>query len=57
MSNMESGVDTRITKRRRPNETATCAKTGRVPFGDQHEKFLPRPTLTYHYNMQMNQVN
>ena len=57
MSNMDSGVDTIITKRRCPNETATCAKTGRVPFGDQAEKTLPRPTLTYHYNTEMNQVD
>ena len=57
MSNMDSGVDTTITKRRRPNETATCAKTGCVPFGDQTEKTLPRPTLTYHYNMDMNQID
>ena len=57
MSNMDSGVDTIITKRRRPNETATCAKTGRVPFGDQAEKALPRPALTYDYNMKMNQVD
>ena len=54
---MDSGVDTTVTKRRRPNETATCATTGYVPFENQSEKYLPRPTLTYHYNMDMNQVD
>ena len=57
MSNMDSGVNTVMTKRRRPNETATCAKTARKPFGDQAEKILPRPALTYHYNMEMNQID
>ena len=57
MSNMDSGVDITITKRRHPNETATCAKTGRVPFGNQAEKPLPRPTLAYRYNMEMNQID
>ena len=57
MSNMDSGIDTVVTKRRRPNETATCAKTARVPFGDQPVKDLPRPTLTYFYNIEMNQVD
>ena len=57
MSNMDSGVNTIITKRRRPNETATCAKTGRVPFGNQAKKTLPRPALTYHYNIRMNQID
>ena len=51
------GVDTAYTKRRRPNETATCAKTARQPFGDQPEKILPRPALTYFYNIEMNQVD
>ena len=54
MNNMDCGVDTTMTVRHRPNETATCAKTGRVPFGDLPEKVLPRPTLTYYYNMLMN---
>ena len=57
MSNMDCGVDTTMTKRHHPNETATCAKTGRIPFKDQPEKVLPRPTLTYYYNMLMNQVD
>ena len=57
MSNMDCGVDTVYTKRRRPNETATCAKTARQPFGDQPEKVLPRPALTYFYNIEMNQVD
>ena len=57
MSNMDSGVDTVITKRRRPNEIATCAKTARIPFGDMPEKDLPCPVLTYLYNMEMNQVD
>ena len=34
MSNMDCGVDTVYTKRRRPNETATCAKTACQLFGD-----------------------
>ena len=57
MSNMDCGVDTVITKRRRPNETATCAKTARKAFGDLPVKELPRPALTYHYNIDMNGVN
>ena len=57
MSNMDSGVDTTITKRRRLNETSTCAKINRVLFRDQSEKSLPQPTLTYHYNMDINQVD
>ena len=57
MSNMDCGIDTVYTKRRRPNETATYAKTARQPFGDQPEKVLPRPALTYFYNIEMNQVD
>ena len=57
MSNMDSGVDTTVTKRRHPNKTSTCTKTGRVPFGNQPKKSLPQPTLTYHYNMDINQIN
>ena len=57
MSNMDYGVDTVYTKRRRPNETATCAKTARQPFRDQPEKVLPRPALIYFYNIKMNQVD
>ena len=54
---MDSGVESTVTKRRRPNETATCAKTARAPFGNQAEKYLPRPTLTFWYNLEMNQVD
>ena len=57
MSNVDSGINTVITKRRRPNKTAICAKTARVPFRNQPIKDLLRPTLTYLYNMEMNQVN
>ena len=57
MSNMDSGVDTITTKRRRLNETATCAITGHVPFGNQAKKNLPRSSLTYYYNMDMNCVD
>ena len=59
MSNMDSVDDdnTVITKRRRPNETATCAKTARKPFEDLPEKDLPRPALTYLYNIEMNGVD
>ena len=54
---MDCGVDTVITKRRRPNETAIYAKTVRQPFGEEAEKDLPRPALTYLYNTEMNQVD
>ena len=57
MSNMDCGVDTVITKRRRPNKTTTCAKTARRAFGDLSIKELPQPTLTYHYNIDMNGVD
>ena len=57
ISNMDSGVEATTTKRRRPNETATCAKTARVPFGGQAVKELPRPTLTSLYNIKMNQMD
>ena len=56
MSNVDDGIEETITKRRRPKETATCAKTGRIPFGDDPVKELPRPTLTWLYNMLINQV-
>ena len=57
ISNIDCGVDTIITKRRRPNETAVCAKTARRAFGDLPVKELPRPALTYHYNIDMNAVD
>ena len=57
MSNMDPVDGTVTTKRRRPNETATCAKTARKPFGDLPEKDLPRPALTYLYNIEMNAVD
>ena len=56
MSNVNDGIEETVTKYRRPKQTATCAKTGRILFGDQHVKELPRPTLTWLYNMLMNQV-
>ena len=57
MSNVDDGIKETTTKRRRPKETSTCAKTGRQPFGDQPTKDLSRPTLTWLYNIQMNSVN
>ena len=57
MSNMDSGVKTVIIKRRRPNETAIYAKIAYMPFRDLPVKNFPCPTLTYFYNMEMNQVN
>ena len=57
MSNMDSCIETVVTKRRRPNETTTCAKTARIPFGNLPVKDLPHPVLTYLYNMEMNQVD
>ena len=57
MSNMDCGVDTVITGRKRPNETTTCAKTALVPFSNQAKADLPCPTLTYLYNTEMNQVD
>ena len=57
MSNMDPVNDTVITKRRRPNETTICAKTARKPFKDLPEKDLPRPALTYLYNIEMNTVD
>ena len=57
MSNVVDGEEEVITKRRRPKETAVCAKTGRQPFRNQTVKELPRPKLTWLYNMLMNQVN
>ena len=57
MSNMDCGVNTIITKRRRPNKTTIYAKIARRAFKDLPVKNLPRPALTYHYNMDINQVN
>ena len=57
MSTMDCGVDTMITKRRRPNKTATCAKTARRAFSYLPIKELPRPALTYHYNMDISAIN
>ena len=57
MSTVDDGVETVIIRRRRPNETATCAKTACKPFGEQAEKQLPCPTLTWLYNTEMNQVD
>ena len=54
---MDSGIDITITKRRCLNETSTCAKINRIPFRDQSKKSLPWSTLTYHYNMDMNQID
>ena len=34
MSNIDCGVDIVMTKRRRPNKTATCAKTAHKSFRD-----------------------
>ena len=45
------------TMRRRPNKTASCAKTARVAFGELAQKLLPRPTMTYLYNYLMNMVD
>ena len=59
MSNMDSVDDdnTVITKRRRPNEIITCAKTARKPFEDLSEKDLHHLALTYLYNIEMNGVD
>ena len=57
MSNMDCGVDTIITKRRRPNKTATYAKIARRAFDDLSVKELPRPALTFHYNIDINRVD
>ena len=57
MSNVDDGIETTITRRRRPKETAACAKTGRRPFGNETQKDLSWPTLTWLYNMLMNQVD
>ena len=54
MLTMDCGVDTIITKRRRPNKTTTCAKIARRAFRDLPVNDLPRPALTYYYNMDIN---
>ena len=54
---MDSGVNTVITKRRRLNKTAICAKTAHKSFKDLSKKNLPRLALTYLYNIEKNQVN
>ena len=54
---MDSGINTVITKRRRPNKTTTCAKIAQVPFKDQAKKNFPCLALTYFYNIEMNQFN
>ena len=54
---MDYGVNTIYTKRRRPNEITTCAKTACQPFGDQPKKVLSQPALTYFCNIEINQVN
>ena len=57
MSTMDCGIDTIITKRRCPNKTTIYAKTARRAFGYLPIKELPRPALTYHYNIDMSTVN
>ena len=54
---MDSSVKTVITKSKRPNKTIICAKIACVPFKDLLIKDLFCPTLTYFYNMEMNQAN
>ena len=54
---MDCGVNTVITKKRRPNKTTMCAKIARKAFGDLPIKKLPRPALTYYYNIDINRVN
>ena len=49
--------NTVITKRRRPNKIATCAKTARKLFRDLAKKDLPCLALTYLYNIEINAVD
>ena len=57
LSNMEDGTETIMTKRHQPNTSMKHSKSARKPFGDQAEKELPRPVLTFKYNHLMNQVD
>ena len=54
---MDYGVDTIITKRRRPNKTAIYANIACRAFDDLSIKELPRPALTFHYNIDINGVD
>ena len=54
MSNMDCGVDTVVTKKRRPNKTAICAKTARQLFKKKAKKNLSYSALTYLYNIEIN---
>ena len=56
-SNMEDCEDETITERHRPKATASCAKTACEPFGNTAVINLPRPTLTFNYNINMNMVD
>ena len=57
MSNIDYGIDTIITKRRRPNKTTTYIKIAYRAFSNLAIKKLLWLTLTYYYNMNMNKVN
>ena len=57
MSIMDCGVDTIITKRRYLNKITIYIKTARRAFSNLFIKELPRPTLTYYYNIDINEVN
>ena len=57
MLTMDCGVNTIITKRRRPNKITICAKINHRAFGYVFIKKLSRPALTYYYNIDMSAVN
>ena len=51
---MDCGVNTIVTKRRRPNKIAKCAKTARQPFKEEAKKNLFYSALIYLYNTEIN---
>ena len=57
LSTMEDGTEDIETNCRRPNTSMKHAKLARKAFSDDAVKMLPRPKLTYAYNILMNQVD
>ena len=57
LSNMEDGTETIMTKIHWPNTSMKHSESARKPFGDEAEKELPRPMLTFKYNHFINQAD
>ena len=53
---MDYGVNTVITKRRRPNKIIICTKIVCKTFNNLLIKEILRPALTYYYNININRI-